>query len=72
MSPDEQEARWRRYSNDVIKLLPLKSGRIAVFNRGGDLCGIYFGDRISELMELWYPPAKREARPNPTLEELFK
>jgi hypothetical protein len=83
MSPDEQEARSRRLSNDVIMLLPLSSGRVAVFNRGGDLCGIaQHPDKtgiyeacdlaIWEIMRLWHPPTKREARPNPTLEELFK
>jgi hypothetical protein len=32
MTQDEQEALSRRYSNDIIILLPLKSGNIAVFN----------------------------------------
>lgn len=75
MSPDEQEARSRRYSNDVIMLLPLQSGNIAIFNRAGDLCGIVEGaddepadstlwDRISGT---WHPPTTRA---RPSLEEL--
>lgn len=41
MTPDEQEALSRRYSNDIIILLPLKSGNIAVFNNESrKLCGI--------------------------------
>jgi UPF0288 family protein (methanogenesis marker protein 3) len=40
MTPDEQEARWRKYSDDRIILLPLKSGNIAVFNNAAEFCGI--------------------------------
>lgn len=76
MSPDEQEARSRRYCNDVIMLLPLSSGAIAIFNRAGDLCNILeppFDEwRFSDLINAWHPPASLAARPNPTLEELFK
>jgi hypothetical protein len=80
MSPDEQEARSRRLSNDVIMLLPLSSGRVAVFNRGGDLCGYaYPPDEWSTepanafwdaVRFAWHPPTERKA-PRPTLEELF-
>jgi hypothetical protein len=73
MSPDEQEARSRRLSNDVIMLLPLSSGLTAVFNRGGDLCGILKleGDKLWDIvLTTWRPPAQREAKPRPTLEEL--
>lgn len=75
MSPDEQEARSRRLSNDRIILLPLSSGAIAVFNNAGELCGIIeeaFANRwhFRDLMEMWHPPAQREAKPRPTLEEL--
>jgi hypothetical protein len=74
MSPDEQEARSRRYSNDVIMLLPLSEhGKIAVFNRAGDLCGIVdrFGDHGCDgyllALSVWQPPATRA---RPSLEEL--
>jgi hypothetical protein len=42
MSPDEQEAKSRRYSNDVVLLLRLASGRVAIFNNAREL------DRIIE------------------------
>lgn len=73
MSPDEQEARSRRLSNDVIMLLPLQGGNIAVFNRAGELCGIveplvWDEENFWEnIMKLWHPPATRA---RPSLEEL--
>jgi hypothetical protein len=83
MSPDEQEARWRKYSDDRIILLPLKSGRIAVFNNAAEFCGIVepkqeasdeYGfftlDTFDECKAIWRRPGKREAKPRPTLEEL--
>jgi hypothetical protein len=74
MSPDEMEARSRRYSNERIILLPLSSGALAVFNNGGDLCGIIeppFDEwRYSDLIAMWHPPARTPSRPRPTLEEL--
>jgi hypothetical protein len=73
MSPDEQEARSRRYSNDVIMLLPLQSGSVAIFNRAGDLCDIMHLDDpqiagfMSDIVAHWHPPATRA---RPSLEEL--
>lgn len=32
MTDDQQEAESRKYSNDAVVLLKLRSGRIAVFN----------------------------------------
>jgi hypothetical protein len=72
MSPDEQEARWRKYSDDRIILLPLKSGKIAVFNNAAELCGIeepHYG-QPKDLFPCWRRPGKAEAKPRPTLEEL--
>lgn len=70
MTRDEQEALSRNYSSDMIQLLPLKSGNIAVFNRAGELCGII--DPTTNVWEraeaLWKPPAK--AKPKLDLEEL--
>src|SRR6266852_3922048 len=40
MSTDEQEALSRKYSNDLILLLPLKSGNLAVLNTARELCGM--------------------------------
>ena len=65
MTPDEQEALSRRYSDDVILLLPLKSGAIAVFNNARTLCG--FVDETCKLneeiiLQLWHPPEKPAPR----------
>lgn len=38
--PDVQEALSRRYGNDIIMLLPLKSGKVAVFNCARELCAV--------------------------------
>lgn len=54
MEPDEQEALSRRYAPEVVWMLPLKSGRTAVFNRAGDLCGYIEG---WEVPGCWRPPA---------------
>ena len=71
MTPDEQEALSRVYSNDVMILLPLSSGSIAVFNNARTLCGIVADARQARL--LWYPPAKRaniRGALRPSLEEI--
>jgi hypothetical protein len=77
MSPDEQEARSRRYAHERIVLLPLSSGNIAVFNCAGELCSIedpyWFSWNHThkefklELKAQWHPPATRA---RPSLEEL--
>lgn len=71
MTKDEQEAMSRLYSDDVIRLLPLKSGAVAVFNNARDLCGILHPREIPSALEaikeLWYPPKKA---PDVSLEEL--
>ena|ERR1700733_2047104 len=36
-TPDEIEAFSRRYSDSVLRVLPLASGRLAVFDNGGQL-----------------------------------
>jgi hypothetical protein len=45
---DVQEALSRVDCDEVIRLLPLKSGAIAVFNNVGELCGV-----ISDI-EPWF------------------
>lgn len=71
MEPDEQEALSRFYSPDTVMLLPLKSGRTAVFNRAGELCGYIDGWRVPEC---WHAPKARplahESRTSVSLEEL--
>jgi hypothetical protein len=37
MTSDEQEAQSRKYSDDVVILLPLSSGKVAVFNNARQL-----------------------------------
>src|SRR5215204_4465602 len=37
--PDVQEALSRYHAPEVIRLLPLSSGNVAVFNHAGVLCG---------------------------------
>ena len=76
MTKDEQEALSRLYSDDVIRLLPLSSGAIAVFNNARELCGIIHpmdtleatdGSVWQQVRNLFYPPRKPQP---PTLEEL--
>jgi hypothetical protein len=57
--PRVQEALSRRYSNDIIMLLPLRDGSIAVFNAARELCGFVparWAD-LSEIERIWHPPA---------------
>lgn len=73
MTTDEQEALSRKYSDDVILLLPLKSGSWAVFNNARELCGfINARDDIfqNRLSGVWHPPAKPAAQPAVDLTEL--
>lgn len=57
-NPEVQEALSRKYSDDVIMLLPLKTGRIAVFNNARELCGIipFAFDLMEDVKSAWYPP----------------
>ncbi|SRR6266550_2585011 len=78
MTSDEQEALSRKYSDDVILLLPLKSGdRVAVFNNARELCGFFdlgHGDPATSdferIMWFWHPPTKPATRPIIDLTEL--
>lgn len=68
MTADEQEALSTRYAPDVVRLRRLKSGRFAVYNSGGELCGIidsiHSYDYIERKYNLWWPPpCFHEARP---------
>lgn len=56
MTADEQEALSRCYGNDIILILPLTSGRIAVFNNARKLCGIV--ERVEDAPAAWRAPAK--------------
>jgi hypothetical protein len=65
MTPDEKEALSRKYGRDVIILLPLRSGKFAVFNSARELCAIEggpdtFGEQCLEwIVSLWRAPALR-------------
>lgn len=65
MTPDEQEALSKAHSNEVILVLPLKSGRLAVFNNARVLCGITTSWETVPVH--WRPPATAV---RPSLEEL--
>lgn len=69
MSPDEQEALSRKYSDDVIILLPLGSGQVAVFNAARKLCGFVVPDNL--VIEAWHVWERPERAPKTfTLEDL--
>jgi hypothetical protein len=84
-NPDVQEALSRRYSDDIIMLLPLRSGAVAVFNAARELCGFskfhemtykekyhyHFVDWIL-VKACWHPPAAAPTltKPPVDLEEL--
>ena len=73
MSPNVMEAESRKYSNDVIIVLPLSSGKLAVFNAARQLAGIVdtWNDAgyvsIPEIVK-YEPPATVPAK----LEHLLK
>lgn len=74
-NPDVQEALSRRYSDDIIMLLPLKSGAIGVFNAARELCGLLAHDEDDDwpsIQRVWYPPtaAPTLTKPPVDLEEL--
>lgn len=73
MSPDEQEALSRRFGDDIIILLPLRSGKIAVFNAARTLCGIrdqVWLDTNMKTPDCWYAPAKPPKGADFSLEDL--
>jgi hypothetical protein len=78
--PRVQEALSRKYSNDVVILLPLKwePDTFAVFNNGRELCGFALvknntsghGEtspyiNIEALAATWHPPTAIEPKPTP-------
>lgn len=77
MTQDEQEALSRAHGRDVIVVLPLKSGNIAVYNAKRELCGILEsptwyppGEAIARIQLMWSPPTYQSAKPEVNLEEL--
>ncbi len=74
MSTDEQEALSRRYGNEVVSFLILRSGNVAVFNSARELCGIVpRGMAALDIIEVqlaWEPPASQESFEPLNLKEL--
>jgi hypothetical protein len=77
VTPDELDAGSRRYGPDVIVLLPLKSGRIAILNCCREICGYMdndFDDNgwfLKTAQSLWRPArAHRKPPKTVTLKEL--
>jgi hypothetical protein len=71
MTPEEQEAKSRKYGNEGIIVVPLRGGHFAVFNRAYDLCGI--ANSWDEIPSVYVAPSARPSRARgwrPTLEEL--
>jgi hypothetical protein len=76
--PDVQEALSRRYSDDIIVLLPLRSGAIGVFNAARELCGfvgvMMFDEECfwEDVLKVWHQPtaAPTLTKPPVDLEEL--
>lgn len=58
MDPDTQEALSRRYADTVVIMLPLRSGKLAVFNNARELCGFIEGG-ADWPPSCWVPPKKR-------------
>lgn len=58
-SPDIREALSKRYSNDIVILLPLRSGRFAVFNSLRECFGTVEAE--AEWRNVWRAP--EEAKP---------
>jgi hypothetical protein len=69
MTPDEQEALSRRFGDDVVILLPLLSGQVAIFNAARKLCGFVAPDDL--VMDAWLQ-CERPTKPKAdfTLEDL--
>lgn len=61
MTPDEQEALSKRYTNDAIIVLPLKSGKLALYSGPQRaLCAIIERPEGWDLIETnWTPPPKK-------------
>lgn len=72
MSPDLMEAESRRYGEDCILFLPLRSGKFALLNAQHDLVKIV--DTINEVLTdgpsaFRLPPRKRHIQADPILDD---
>lgn len=71
MSADEMEARSRKYSNDVVMLLILKNGNIAVFDAARELQSICRADDLRAHVMQVKAPAQSYLPPPQTVEVEF-
>jgi len=63
---DDQEVLSRKYSDDLVLLLPLASGRIAVLNSARELCGyLDVTTAFADMLRIRIGAVWR--RPTPTL-----
>lgn len=71
MTPDEQEALSRKYSNDIVMLLPVASGRVAVLSFNRQLLGFLERDGANDDLRLFRAfqqnekLAKQQPQPKP-------
>lgn len=71
MTTDELQAESRKYLDTRIILVPLDSGRFAVYNNAAELCAIIEPWVPVTCLGLhWRAPAKPQRAARPTLEEL--
>jgi hypothetical protein len=70
MTQDEMDAENRKYLDSRIILVPLRSGRFAVYNNAGELCAVMEPDStINRVVAGWIAP-KPVTKAKPTLTDL--
>lgn len=71
MTQDEMDGENRKYLDSRIILVPLRSGRFAVYNNAGELCAVVPpSSTLKEMLEIWISPAPVVKRVRPTLTDL--
>lgn len=76
VDPDIQEALSLRYSDQVVILLQLRSGRFAVYNNMRELCGVWdtelYGETFAGMLDVSWPPAPWRPPPPPPIRRAAK
>lgn len=71
MTTDELQAESRKYLDTRIILVPLDSGRFAVYNNAAELCAILEHNAwLYDVERAWRAPTVPQRASRPTLEEL--
>lgn len=68
MTPDQQEALSRAHGRDVIVVLPLRSGNLAIYNAKRELCGIlaeWNTAGLALIYSIWFPPSPFSGEAHP-------